>query len=165
MDYRAGDVICRNCGHVIGGRMIDESDETRAYAEDSKKKETRSSGMKEDAIGANSILLFGGGENGRSSLERAQRCMIDKLERKVSIIRSSLIELCSKMNISKAIQVVICSFGFDDCDFDFPIALLRYEAFADLTTKGEDEKYSDEWTVIFDWFAFKLHSISSSYVS
>lgn len=65
--------------------------------------------MKEGAIGMNSIFLFGGGEHDKGSLERAQRCLIDKLERKVSIIRSSLVELCSKMNISRAIQVSINS--------------------------------------------------------
>ena len=45
MDYRAGDIICGSCGLVIGGRIIDESDETRTYAEDSKNRETRSSGF------------------------------------------------------------------------------------------------------------------------
>ena len=62
-------------------------------------------GMKEDAIGPNSIFQFGGGEHERGALERAQRFLIDKLERKVSSIRSSLVELCSKMNISRTIQV------------------------------------------------------------
>ena len=44
LDYQAGDLICTSCGLVISGRMIDESDETRVYSEDYKKKETRSSG-------------------------------------------------------------------------------------------------------------------------
>lgn len=55
LDYRAGDLICRNCGLVIGGRIIDESDETRIYADDFKQKETRSSGL--GIICKNSIEL------------------------------------------------------------------------------------------------------------
>ena len=44
LDNQAGDLICTSCGLVISGRMIDESDETRVFSEDYKKKETRSSG-------------------------------------------------------------------------------------------------------------------------
>eukprot|EP01036_Dinobryon_divergens_P023618 gene23618-31984_t len=102
LDYQAGDLICTGCGLVIGGRIIDESDETRVYSEDFKNKETRSSGMDDKYNG--SVLLFRGGEHDKAALERAQRTVVDRIQKNILTFGSLLKELCSKLNINKGIQ-------------------------------------------------------------
>ena len=38
-DYRAGDIICRECGLVVGDRVIDVTSEWRTFANDSDSKD------------------------------------------------------------------------------------------------------------------------------
>ena len=57
-----------------------------------------------------SVLLFRGGEHDKAALERAQRTVADKIQKNILFFGSVLIELCSKMNINKGIQVRVINF-------------------------------------------------------
>lgn len=65
--------------------------------------------MNEKNGASTTTLSFRGGERDKAALERAQlaehKLNFDKLQRSSVIISKSLLELCSKMNISKSVQV------------------------------------------------------------
>ena len=54
-----------------------------------------------------SFLSFRGGEHDKAALDRAQRTVADRIQKNIFIFGSLLIELCSKMNINKGIQVSV----------------------------------------------------------
>lgn len=107
LDYKAGDVICRECGEVINGRVIDEGNEVKFYMDDDNPhKSSRTSGFAE-SIGSLQTTFVTNSETVKRTLERAQKFSSDKKELQALSHLSNVSEMCSKMNLILPIKVSI----------------------------------------------------------
>lgn len=107
LDYKAGDVICRDCGEVINGRVIDEGNEIKFYADDNDRhKYSRTSGLSE-SIGSLQTTFITNSDTVKRTLERAQKFSSDKKELQALSHLSTVAEMCSKMNLILPIKVSI----------------------------------------------------------
>lgn len=109
VDYRAGEIVCTNCGEVNQSRIVDERDEFIQYQDDDRPRSggTRSSGMAETAIGYyyTTFDVNTGTENQRKLLTRLQYEMTDKTEinlvNNLDIVR----EICGQLHVPQDIKV------------------------------------------------------------
>ena len=107
LDYKAGDVICRDCGEVINDRVIDEGNEVKFYMnDDDPSKTSRSSGLAE-TIGSLQTSFVTNSESVKRTLERAQRFSSDRKELQALSHMNAVSEMCSKMNLILPIKVSI----------------------------------------------------------
>lgn len=105
LDYKAGDLICRDCGEVINDRVIDEGNEIKFYMnDDDPHKTSRTSGMAE-SIGSLQTMFVTNSETAKRTLERAQRFSSDKKELQALSHMNAVTEMCSKMNLILPIKV------------------------------------------------------------
>ena len=105
LDYKAGDIICRQCGEVICDRIIDEGNDVKIYMDDDKPHRTsRTSGMAE-SIGSLQTSFITSSDAVKSTLERAQRFSTNKKELQALAHYNTVSEMCSKMNLSLPIKV------------------------------------------------------------
>jgi len=104
-DRRSGDVVCTNCGFVVCGRIIDETDEFVAYAEDDRSRGDQS--RSESSVGgvwSDMVVIKGGNAEKSNALlkthlqceDRNKMKALDSLE-KVSVV-------CSALNLTKQIS-------------------------------------------------------------
>jgi transcription initiation factor TFIIIB Brf1 subunit/transcription initiation factor TFIIB len=107
LDYKAGDIICRECGEVINDRVIDEGNEVKFYMnDDDPNKSSRTSGFSE-SIGSLQTSFVTSSESVKRTLERAQRFSSDKKELQALAHMNTVSEMCSKMNLIAPIKVSI----------------------------------------------------------
>lgn len=107
LDYKAGDIICRDCGEVINDRVIDEGNEVKFYMnDDDPHKTSRSSGLAE-TIGSLQTSFVTNSDTVKRTLERAQRFSSDKKELQALSHMNAVSEMCSKMNLIMPIKVSI----------------------------------------------------------
>ncbi len=112
LDYKAGDIICRECGEIVSDRCIDEGNEVLSYADgDGKSQTSRSSGMV-DMFGCMQTMFVNGPENLRKSLEKAQQMSSNRKEMTVLGNLNILNEMCAKLNLIRTIQVSQLDFYF-----------------------------------------------------
>lgn len=112
LDYKAGDVICRECGEVINGRVIDEGNEIKFYSDDNDRhKYSRTSGLSE-TIGSLQTAFITNSDTVKRTLERAQKFSSDKKELQALSHLSTVSEMCSKMNLILPIKVSIVLYVF-----------------------------------------------------
>ena len=107
IDPASGDIICRSCGEVQMGRIIDYSAEWHLYADDdrpNKELEARSSGQV-DRIGSTQTNFTGGSESFRDALTRAQTLSTDKCEIKLSHNIGLVGDISARMNLTYRIRV------------------------------------------------------------
>lgn len=105
LDYKAGDVICRDCGEVINDRVIDEGNEVKFYMnDDDPSKTSRSSGLAE-TIGSLQTSFVTNSDTVKRTLERAQRFSSDRKELQALSYMNAVSEMCSKMNLILPIKV------------------------------------------------------------
>jgi transcription initiation factor TFIIIB Brf1 subunit/transcription initiation factor TFIIB len=113
LDFKAGDIICRNCGEIVSDRCIDEGNEVLSYSDgDGKSQASRSSGMV-DMFGCMQTMFVNGPESLRKSLEKAQQMSSDKKEKSVFGNLNVLNEMCAKLNLIRTIQVSQSNFWID----------------------------------------------------
>lgn len=114
-DYKAGDIICRDCGEVINDRIIDEGNEVKFYMnDDDPGKTSRSSGLAE-TIGSLQTSFITNSDTVKRTLERAQRFSSDRKELQALSHMNAVSEMCSKMNLILPIKVstaCLCLFYF-----------------------------------------------------
>ena len=95
LDYKAGDVICRECGEVINSRVIDEGNEVKFYKDDDDpQKSSRTSGLAE-SIGSLQTSFITNSETVKRTLERAQKFSSDKKELQALSHLNTVSEMCS----------------------------------------------------------------------
>ena len=110
LDYKAGDMICRNCGEVINDRVIDEGNEVKfCMNDDNPHKSSRTSGFSE-SIGSLYTSFVTNSETMKRTLERAQRFSADKKELQALAHLNKVSEMCSKMNLTGPIKVSMTMF-------------------------------------------------------
>lgn len=110
VDLKAGDVICRGCGEVQMARLIDNTDETRTFADDdsNKKRESRTSGLPEGC--ASGETVFQGGShrvenNYCSSLNRCTFLTESAEDQTQSNLMRRIRDISGALNISKRMTV------------------------------------------------------------
>jgi transcription initiation factor TFIIB len=106
IDYRAGDLICGQCGEILSDRLINSCNEEITYAEDAEigQNRSRTSGHSEFFGSQESVFVCGPTEL-RKSLQRAQMLTASRKE-KVILANIVLVnELCSKLNLNTTIKV------------------------------------------------------------
>lgn len=104
VDYKAGDVICGQCGIVQADRLLDQRDETRIYEDDNGQSSSRTSGLGE-SLGSSKMMFVAGPEKDRLMLERAQRSAADRKENLILMNLVLINELSAKMNLTPGIKV------------------------------------------------------------
>jgi transcription initiation factor TFIIB len=108
LEYSVGDVVCRECGIVVGSRMMDSSNETHNYNDDSAVA-SRTSGVAESA-GYLHTYFVSNSSSLQRSLEKAQLMSSDKKECKLIKKLPLVKETCSKMNLPNNITVSFLNF-------------------------------------------------------
>ena len=104
-DYKAGDIICRDCGEVLSDRVIDEGNEVKHYADDDDPhKVSRTSGLAE-SIGSLHTSFITNSEIVKKTLERAQRFSSDQRELQALSSLNIVSEMCSRMDLIASIKV------------------------------------------------------------
>lgn len=104
VDYKAGDVICGQCGVVQTSRLIDQGNEVRSYEDDDGRTTSRTSGLS-DSLGSSTVVFVAGPEKDRLILERARKAAANRKETTVLANLIVLNEFCAKMNLSPGIKV------------------------------------------------------------
>ena len=106
IDNKAGDRICRACGEVQQGRLIDEDSEYRQYPDDAdtKKNIERSSGIA-DSVSGNMFHFVGGTDENLAALSRSSYGVLGKRERAITNVVQMCKELSDALNLTKRITV------------------------------------------------------------
>lgn len=106
IDNKAGDRICRVCGEVQQGRLIDEDSEFRQYPDDAdtKKNTQRSSGIA-DSVSGNRFHFVGGTDENLAALSRSSYGVLDKREKAITNVMHTCKELSYALNLTKRITV------------------------------------------------------------
>ncbi|KAK0410612.1 hypothetical protein QR680_005234 [Steinernema hermaphroditum] len=109
-DHRAGDVICPECGLVVGDRLVDVGTEWRSFSNE------KSGGNDPSRVGAPENPLLGsadlstsiavgfGGSEGDQSLANAQRKNMNNTDRQMSQAMSVIREMSERIHLARSIQ-------------------------------------------------------------
>ncbi|EPB69513.1 transcription factor TFIIB repeat-containing domain protein [Ancylostoma ceylanicum] len=108
-DHRAGDVICPECGLVVGDRLVDVGTEWRSFSNER-------SGTDPSRVGAPENPLLSGGDLSTSiavgfgasesdtSLANAQRKSMNNTDRQMTQAMSVIREMSERIHLAKSIQ-------------------------------------------------------------
>ncbi|KJH46295.1 transcription factor TFIIB repeat-containing domain protein [Dictyocaulus viviparus] len=108
-DHRAGDVICPECGLVVGDRLVDVGTEWRSFSNER-------SGADPSRVGAPENPLLSGGDLSTSiavgfgatdsdtSLANAQRKSMNNTDRQMTQAMSVIREMSERIHLAKSIQ-------------------------------------------------------------
>ncbi|VDN53527.1 unnamed protein product [Dracunculus medinensis] len=108
-DYRAGDLICPECGLVVGDRVIDVSTEWRSFCNEKSSSDPSRVGAPENPLFGSADLStsiavgFGASEDDQS-LANAQRKNMNNTERQMSQGLSVIREMTSRIHLPKSIE-------------------------------------------------------------
>merc|ERR1739848_875461 len=73
-DYRAGDMICSECGLIVGDRVIDVSSEWRTFSNDNPGEDrSRVGGQEDPLLGSDLSTIIGPSVDGQDKYNRYQR--------------------------------------------------------------------------------------------
>ncbi|KAK0422367.1 hypothetical protein QR680_007527 [Steinernema hermaphroditum] len=109
-DHRAGDVICPECGLVVGDRLVDVGTEWRSFSNE------KSGGNDPSRVGAPENPLLGssdlsttiavgfGGSDGDQALANAQRKSMNNKDRQMSQAMSVIREMSERIHLARPIQ-------------------------------------------------------------
>ncbi|EYC39456.1 hypothetical protein Y032_0656g1234 [Ancylostoma ceylanicum] len=110
-DHRAGDVICPECGLVVGDRLVDVGTEWRSFSNER-------SGTDPSRVGAPENPLLSGGDLSTSiavgfgasesdtSLANAQRKSMNNTDRQMTQAMSVIREMSERIHLAKSIQTI-----------------------------------------------------------
>ncbi len=106
IDERNGDIICLKCGEVLYGRIVNPGAEEILYQEDyeSGQISTRTSG-KGEYFGSQDTIYVAGPEEYRKILDRAQRAIANKKDKKIMANLLLINDLAGKLNVTPAVKV------------------------------------------------------------
>jgi len=108
-DHRAGDLVCPDCGLVVGERLVDVSTEWRSFSDDRSGNDPSRVGAPENPLLSGSDLSttiatsFGGSEAERS-LANAQRKTISSNDRQMISAMQAIREMSDRIHLPKTIQ-------------------------------------------------------------
>jgi transcription initiation factor TFIIIB Brf1 subunit/transcription initiation factor TFIIB len=111
-DAKAGDVVCRGRGEIQRDRIIDMTDEVRAYDDDSnKKRESRTSGRAEGGLRPSKTVFVGGSSSVAGSYCTSLNRIAEKTEqtedRMAGILAGQIEKICNVLNLSPHLVVSI----------------------------------------------------------
>ncbi|KAJ1374193.1 Transcription initiation factor IIB [Parelaphostrongylus tenuis] len=110
-DHRAGDVICPECGLVVGDRLVDVGTEWRSFSNE------RSGADPSRVVCARkpstqwwrlstSIAVGFGASDSDNSLANSQRKSMNNTDRQMTQAMSVIREMSERIHLAKSIQVV-----------------------------------------------------------
>ena len=102
-DYRAGDMICSECGLIVGDRVIDVSSEWRSFSNDNNTGEDRSrvGGQEDPLLGPDLSTLIGPSVSGVPDYTSRQN--IPNSERALRIAFKTILEISERINVPNSI--------------------------------------------------------------
>ena len=108
-DSVTGDKICRDCGHVLASRMINEEAEWRTFVNDDR---GNSDGGARSSLRSNddeTTMFLGGSKADRDMLQRTQNRGSSQSRKDIRILEqlSSVAELCFKLGLSDVVTVSV----------------------------------------------------------
>ncbi|KAF8361009.1 ttb-1 [Pristionchus pacificus] len=108
-DHRAGDVICPECGRVVGDRLVDVGTEWRSFSNERSGTDPSRVGAPENPLmGASdlstSIAVGFGSSDGDQSLANAQRRSSNNSDRQMSQGMTHIREMSDRIHLTRAIQ-------------------------------------------------------------
>ncbi|CAD5223827.1 unnamed protein product [Bursaphelenchus okinawaensis] len=108
-DHRAGDVICSECGLVVGDRLVDVGTEWRSFSNERSGNDPSRVGAPENPLLGGSDLSttiavgFGGTESDQS-LANAQRKNMNNTDRQMTQAISVIREMSERIHLTRGIQ-------------------------------------------------------------
>jgi len=106
-DPRAGDVICSECGLVIGERLVDVGTEWRNFSDDNGRSDQNRVGTAENLLfstGDLTTMIWGNDENERRMQKMQQRINVSNHERTLREGFNVIREIGDKMHLVESIQ-------------------------------------------------------------
>ncbi|GMS83767.1 hypothetical protein PENTCL1PPCAC_5942, partial [Pristionchus entomophagus] len=108
-DHRAGDVICPECGRVVGDRLVDVGTEWRSFSNERSGTDPSRVGAPENPLmGASdlstSIAVGFGSSDGDQSLANAQRRSSNNSDRQMSQGMQHIREMSDRIHLTRTIQ-------------------------------------------------------------
>ncbi|VDN04355.1 unnamed protein product [Thelazia callipaeda] len=108
-DHRAGDLICPECGLVVGDRMVDVGTEWRSFSNEKSSSDPSRVGAPENPLLGSadlstSIAVGFGGSESDHSLANAQRKNMNNIDRQMSQGLSVIREMSARIHLPKSIE-------------------------------------------------------------
>lgn len=108
-DPRAGDLICTQCGLVVGERLIDVGTEWRSFSDERSGNDPSRVGAPENPLLSSSdlttsIAVSFGGSDGDRALANAQRKLASSSDRQMTQALMLIREMSDKINLARSIQ-------------------------------------------------------------
>jgi len=106
-DHRAGDLICPECGLVVGDRLVDVSSEWRSFNNEKNTKDPSRVGAPENVLlsGSNlSTTIAAGASEGDSELANLQRKQMNSSDRQLISAFKVIGEMCERIHLAKSIK-------------------------------------------------------------
>ncbi|KHN82738.1 Transcription initiation factor IIB [Toxocara canis] len=109
-DHRAGDLICPECGLVVGDRLVDVGTEWRSFSNEKSGADPSRVGAPENPLLGSSdlstsIAVGYGGSESDQSLANAQRRNMNNTDRQMSQAMGVIREMSARIHLSKSIEV------------------------------------------------------------
>jgi len=108
-DHRAGDIVCPECGLVVGDRLVDVGTEWRSFSNERSGTDPSRVGAPENPLLSGSDLSttiavgFGGSESDQS-LANAQRKNVNNTDRQMTQAISVIREMSERIHLTRSIQ-------------------------------------------------------------
>jgi len=108
-DHRAGDMICPECGLVVGDRLLDVGTEWRSFNNEKSSTDPSRVGAPENPLlgGSDlstSIAVGFGGSDSDVGLMNAQRKNMNNTDRQMTQAFSVIREMCDRIHLTRSIQ-------------------------------------------------------------
>ncbi|XGW06055.1 hypothetical protein V3C99_016416 [Haemonchus contortus] len=108
-DHRAGDVVCPECGLVVGDRLVDVGTEWRSFSNERSGADPSRVGAPENPLLSGgdlstSIAVGFGASDGDTSLANAQRKSMNNTDRQMTQAMSVIREMSERIHLAKSIQ-------------------------------------------------------------
>ncbi|VDM43294.1 unnamed protein product [Toxocara canis] len=108
-DHRAGDLICPECGLVVGDRLVDVGTEWRSFSNEKSGADPSRVGAPENPLLGSSdlstsIAVGYGGSESDQSLANAQRRNMNNTDRQMSQAMGVIREMSARIHLSKSIE-------------------------------------------------------------
>ncbi|WKY13867.1 hypothetical protein Q1695_004592 [Nippostrongylus brasiliensis] len=108
-DHRAGDVICPECGLVVGDRLVDVGTEWRSFSNERSGADPSRVGAPENPLLSGgdlstSIAVGFGSSDSDTSLANAQRKSMNNSDRQMTQAMSVIREMSERIHLAKSIQ-------------------------------------------------------------
>ena len=110
-DYRAGDMICSECGLVVGDRVIDVGSEWRTFSNDKGGEDRcRVGGAENTLLGGSDLSTMIGPSTGAASLDSSgnsiyqNRSNISSSDRTLLTAFRTISTMCDRINLAKSIS-------------------------------------------------------------